>query len=307
MKRSELRAEKRKKRRWLRIPLIGIGIIFLALIAWGTYIFMEARNTVNEKMYTEIDSIDRDLSKKKVKAKDNLNILMLGIDSTTGDAGRSDSLIIVNLRPQEDKMKMISIPRDTRTVIAGRGYEDKINHAYAFGGAEMAIETVENFLGIEIDYHVRMNMQGLKELIDELGGITVTNDIEWGDSKYHFNKGSVELDGEKALAYVRMRKQDPEGDFGRAKRQRQVIEQIINKGANIATVTNITSTMDILGDNMETSLDFADMRRLLTGYSSTRNNVEQYQVQGSGAMIDGIYYYIVSEDEVRKVNGMLLN
>src|SRR5690625_2266880 len=278
MKRSELRAEKRKKRRWLRIPLIGIGIIFLALIAWGTYIFMEARN-----------------------------IVKLGIDSTTGDAGRSDSLIIVNLRPQEDKMKMISIPRDTRTVIAGRGYEDKINHAYAFGGAEMAIETVENFLGIEIDYHVRMNMQGLKELIDELGGITVTNDIEWGDSKYHFNKGSVELDGEKALAYVRMRKQDPEGDFGRAKRQRQVIEQIINKGANIATVTNITSTMDILGDNMETSLDFADMRRLLTGYSSTRNNVEQYQVQGSGAMIDGIYYYIVSEDEVRKVNGMLLN
>src|SRR5690625_6823900 len=116
MKRSELRAEKRKKRRWLCIPLIGIGIIFLALIAWGTYIFMEARNTVNEKMYTEIDSIDRDLSKKKVKAKDNLNILMLGIDSTTGDAGRSDSLIIVNLRPQEDKMKMISIPRDTRKI-----------------------------------------------------------------------------------------------------------------------------------------------------------------------------------------------
>src|SRR5690625_7535834 len=114
---------------------------------------MEARNTVNEKLYTQFDSIDRDLSKKKVKAKDNLNILMLGIDSTTGDAGRSDSLIIVNLRPQEDKMKMISIPRDTRTVIAGRGYEDKINHAYAFGGAEMAIETDENFLGIEIDYH----------------------------------------------------------------------------------------------------------------------------------------------------------
>jgi len=307
MKRSEIRAEKKKKRKWLLIPLTIIGVIVIALGIWLGLIYNDARKTVNEKMYTDVDSIDRDLSKKKLKAKEHLNILMLGIDSEKGESGRSDSIIILNLRPEEDQMKLISIPRDTRTLIAGKGFEDKINHAYAFGGPEMAIATVENFLGIDIDYHVRMNMSGLMELIDELGGITVSNDIEWKDGQYEFNKGAVELDGKKALAYVRMRKQDPSGDFGRAKRQRQVIEAIIKKGANIATVTSIGNTIDILGNNMSTSLDFSDMTRLLTGYSSTRNNVEQYQVQGSGTMINGIYYYVVSEEEVQKVHNMIVN
>lgn len=307
MKRSEIRAKKKKKRKWLFIPLTIIGVIVIALGVWLGLIYNDAKKTVNEKMYTDVDSIDRDLSKKKLKAKEHLNILMLGIDSEKGESGRSDSIIILNLRPEEDQMKLISIPRDTRTLIAGKGFEDKINHAYAFGGPEMAIATVENFLGIDIDYHVRMNMSGLKELIDELGGITVTNDIEWKDSKYEFNKGPIELDGEKALAFVRMRKQDPSGDFGRAKRQRQVIEAIIKKGANIATVTSIGNTIDILGNNMSTSLDFSDMTRLLTGYSSTRNNVEQYQVQGSGTIINGIYYYVVSEEEVQKVHNMIVN
>src|SRR5690625_1014754 len=307
MKRSEIRAKKKKKRKWLLIPLTIIGVIVIALGIWLGLIYNDARKTVNEKMYTDVDSIDRDLSKKKLKAKEHLNILMLGIDSEKGESGRSDSIIILNLRPEEDQMKLISIPRDTRTLIAGKGFEDKINHAYDFGGPEMAIATVENFLGIDIDYHVRMNMSGLMELIDELGGITVSNDIEWKDGQYEFNKGAVELDGKKALAYVRMRKQDPSGDFGRAKRQRQVIEAIIKKGANIATVTSIGNTIDILGNNMSTSLDFSDMTRLLTGYSSTRNNVEQYQVQGSGTMINGIYYYVVSEEEVQKVHNMIVN
>lgn len=309
VKRSELRAAERKKKRrkWIYIPFIIIGTFIIAVLAWGVLIYNDAKKTVNERMYTEVESINKEVSKKKIKEKEHLNILMLGIDAATGQRGRSDTIIVLNLRPDENKMKMISIPRDTRTLIAGKGFDDKINHAYAFGGEDMAVATVENFLGIEIDYHVAMNMQGLKELIDVLGGITVVNDIEWKDSRYHFTKGQLALDGEKALAYVRMRKQDPKGDFGRAKRQRQVIESIISKGASIATVSNISNTIDILGNNMTTSLDFSDMKRLLTGYSSTRNNVEQYQVQGSGKMINGIYYYIVSEEEVRKVHDMIVN
>src|SRR5690625_5789607 len=140
MKRSEIRAKKKKKRKWLLIPLTIIGVIVIALGIWLGLIYNDARKTVNEKMYTDVDSIDRDLSKKKLKAKEHLNILMLGIDSEKGESGRSDSIIILNLRPEEDQMKLISIPRDTRTLIAGKGFEDKINHAYAFGGPEMAID-----------------------------------------------------------------------------------------------------------------------------------------------------------------------
>src|SRR5699024_11700178 len=150
-----------------------------------------------------------------------LNILLLGVDERKYDSGRSDALMVLSLNPKDDSMQLVSIPRDTRTTIVGKGFEDKINHAYAFGGSDMSVATVENFLNIELDHYVRMNMEGLKELVDKLGTITVDNEIAWNDGKYDFNTGPVEMDGDKTMAYVRMRKQDPDGDFGRTERQRR--------------------------------------------------------------------------------------
>lgn len=303
MKRTEQRA---KKKRWYKIPLLILLALVLLGGSWGIYTWNHAKQTVNKKMFQEVDAIDRSLSKKKVKEREQLNVLILGIDSKSGSTGRSDSLMVMTLKPETNSMQLISIPRDTRTLIVGKDFDDKINHAFAFGGEEMAIATVENFLNIDIDYHVSLNMTGLQQLIDELGGITVTNDLEWADKSYTFNEGPVDLDGQKALAYVRMRKQDPAGDFGRAKRQRQVVEAIVKKGASVASVNKINSTINILGDNMGTSLDFDDMKRLLTGYMGTRNNVESYQVQGEGKMIDGTYFYIVSDEERQKVHQMIV-
>src|SRR5699024_12248826 len=96
---------------------------------------------------------------KKVKATEPLNILLLGVDARESDKGRSDALIVLSLDPQNDVMRLISIPRDTRTTIVGKGGEDKINHAYAFGGTGMAVATAEDFLGIEVDYYFHLNMK----------------------------------------------------------------------------------------------------------------------------------------------------
>src|SRR5699024_5979941 len=131
-------------------------------------------------------------------------------------------------------------------------------------------------------YFVRINMEGLKELVDEIGTITIDNEIEWNDGTYNFTKGPIEMDGDKTLAYVRMRKQDSAGDFGRTERQRKVIQAMINEGASIANVTKIHEVIDIMGNNMSTSLDFDDTKALLNGYMDTRKNTTSYQVQGSG-------------------------
>src|SRR5699024_11686849 len=108
-------------------------------------------------------------------------ILLMCVDARGADKGRSDALMVLTLNPKTDSMQIVSIPRDTRVEIAGRGTQDKINHAYAFGGADMAVNTVENFLDVDMDYYVSMNMEGMEELVDQLGGITVENDIEWQD------------------------------------------------------------------------------------------------------------------------------
>src|SRR5690625_5495735 len=203
------RSDKKKSRKlWLKIPL---AILLLLVIGVGVYAFSvynDAKNTVNDKMHDPVEEINQDITKKKIKATDPLNILLMGIDTKESDKGRSDALMVLSLDPQNDSMQLISIPRDTRTTIAGRGAEDKINHAYAFGGADMTVATVEDFLDVEMDYYVRMNMTGLQELIDELGGITVDNEIAWNDGTYDCQKGVTELDGEKAKNFIHIHYQD---------------------------------------------------------------------------------------------------
>ncbi|MGN8644795.1 LCP family glycopolymer transferase [Gracilibacillus sp. HCP3S3_G5_1] len=303
----ETRTKKRKssKKWWILTPLIILLVIVLAVGGYIWSIVSDVQDTFNSKMHDPLESIDTEKVKEKTDNAEPLNILLLGVDQRGDDAGRSDALMVLTLKPEKDEMQLISIPRDTRTLIVGRGTEDKINHAYAFGGADMAVETVQNFLGIDIDYFMRINMEGLQELVDELGTITVDNDIEWSDNKYEFTKGPVEMDGEKTLAYVRMRKQDPAGDFGRTERQRKVMQAIVNEGASVANITKVDELIDIMGNNMSTSLDFDSMRALLNGYTNTRKNVTSYLIQGSGTTIDGIYYYIVPDEEVAKVRDMI--
>lgn len=296
---------KKSKKLWLKIPLIVIIVFILGVGTYAFSVYNNAKKTVNNKMHEKVDSIDLKKTKEKVKATESLNILLLGIDSETSEKGRSDALMVLTLDPKNDAMQLVSIPRDTRTEIVGHGTTDKINHAYAFGGADMSVATVENFLDIEIDYYVRMNMSGLESLVDQLGDITVYNDIEWSDGKYDFGFGPTVMNGDKTMHFVRMRKQDPEGDFGRTKRQRQVIQGIVERGASVSSITKIDGMIDILGNNMATNLDFDDMKTLLFDYKDTRKNFVDYQMKGTGTKIDGIYYLQVEDAEVAKVSSMI--
>lgn len=312
-----METRRRKKsssgKRILKVIGILIAVVVIAIGAYAFYLYSSAKKLVNEDMHSPVDAIDTQVTKEKLKKTDKLNVLLLGIDSEGDQQGRSDAIMIMQLDPTNDGMQIISIPRDTRTEIIGRGMQDKINHAFAFGaqecgapcGANMSIATVENMLDIEIDYYVSINMDGLVELVDELGTITVDNKIAWSDGKHDFPEGVVEMDGNKTKAFVRMRKKDPAGDFGRTQRQRQVIEGIIQKGASLGSLPNVTGMMNVLGKNMSTNMDFDDMKSLFGDYRDTRRNIEEYMVEGSGTKINGIYYMIVSDEEILKVHQML--
>lgn len=299
-----------KKRRWLKITL---AVILVLLFAGGGYaysIYHDAKQTVNDEMHKKVESIDHEVAKKKVSEQKPLNILLLGVDKRPGDSGRSDALMVLSLDPKQNQMKIISIPRDTRTTIVGMGFKDKINHAYAYGGTDMSVATVENLLDIELDYYVQMNMQGLSEMVDAVGGITVNNKLDWYDEGYykegyHYEKGKIHLNGPKTMGYVRMRHLDPRGDFGRTERQRQVIQAIIDKGASIASINKIDNMLEVLGDNMATNMDFDDMKNLLFHYKDVRKNVVSYMLKGNGTKIDGVYYLLVPEEEIQKVHGMI--
>ena len=180
-----------------------------------------------------------------IEATEPLTILLMGVDTgnverTDPWEGNSDSMILLTVNPHTKKTMMLSLERDILTKIQykdGRIEEEKLNAAYAGGGAELAISTIQKMMNIHIDRYIMVNMRGLQQLVDAVGGITVNNTLGFPISisdQEEFNTisigvGQQTLNGEEALVYSRMRYQDPEGDYGRQKRQREVIQKVVEK------------------------------------------------------------------------------
>ncbi|MCS0542957.1 LCP family protein, partial [Aeromonas veronii] len=236
--------------------------------------------------------------------KDPISILLMGVDERSGDKGRTDTLIVVSVNPNTNSMQMLSIPRDTRVEIVGKGIQDKINHAYAYGGVDMTIDSVENFLDVPIDYYVKVNMEGLQQIVDALGGVQVNSTFAFSYEGASFSEGTQTLNGEEALKYARMRYDDPRGDFGRQDRQKQVIQGIIDKGASITSVTKIDDILGALGNNVKTDISFDEMKTIQANYKGARHNIEQFSIDGIGKTLDA-WYWIVSEDERQAVSSRL--
>ncbi|MBY0158833.1 LytR family transcriptional regulator [Cytobacillus oceanisediminis] len=302
-----MRAEKRKKKpKWLKV----IGILFLVLlIGGGGYAFMVYKS-LTDAVETMHQPIDREKSDKRTEKitlakKEPFSVLMLGVDERSGDKGRSDTMIVLTVNPNDKSIKMLSIPRDTRTEIVGKGFEDKINHAYAFGNEEMSMATVENFLDIPLDYYIKVNMEGFKDIVDAVGGITVNSSLSFNQGAYQFTEGSNNLDGDAALAYVQMRKQDPKGDFGRQDRQRQIIQGVIKKGISVNSLTNFDDIFGALGKNVRTNMTFAEMKDIQKNYRDAAGNIEQMTMSGNGQTLNKIWYLIISSDEQQRVQNEL--
>ena len=244
-----------------------------------------------------------------LEAGEPVSILLLGVD--TGDLGRteqgrSDSMVVVTINPHTQKTTLLSIPRDTYTEIVGYGTSDKINHAYAFGGTAMSINTVQQMLDIPIDFYVMVNMAGIQEIVDAVGGITVESPLTFNQNGYDFVQGTNQLDGEAALAFARMRYEDPAGDTGRQGRQRLVIEAVIRKLATPETLLNYQAVLETLSANMQTSFQLSDFYTLQSqDYLGAVGNMNQQQLGGTGGMMNEIYYNFVDETEMTRVRDLL--
>jgi LCP family protein required for cell wall assembly len=293
---------KKKNRTWLKVT--GI-VLLLMLVAGGVYGYTVYKSVKNA-VATMHQPIDRKQSEKRETPvafgnKDPFTVLMLGVDERPGDRGRSDSIIVLAVNPNNKSVKLLSIPRDTRTEIVGKGKEDKINHAYAFGGVPMAMDTIEKFLDIPIDYYIRINMDGFKDIVNAVGGVTVQNDLDFTQDGFHFTKGELKLNGEKALSFSRMRHEDPRGDWGRQTRQRQIIQAVIKEGTSLSTLMNYSNIFTALGKNVKTNLTFEQMVDIQKNYKEAGKNIDQMEIQETGTKIDKIYYGIIAPEEQQRI------
>ncbi|MFC4557546.1 LCP family protein [Virgibacillus kekensis] len=306
--RTEKRQHK-KKRKW---PYWVVGIIAALVLAIGSYIYFiydQVGDTV-AVMHEPLPGDDSEERQKELNSifseNKSINILLLGVDERKNDKGRSDTMVLMSLNPKTNSMKMLSIPRDTYVNIPGEGM-DKINHAYAFGDVSLTVKTVEQMLDLPIHFYSKVNMEGFKQGVDALGGVTVKNDQAFTQGGERFPAGEINLNGEEALKYTRMRKNDPRGDLGRNERQREVIKAAVAEAASFSSITKVTDILDVLGGNVKTNMTMEQMQTLFTDYRQTRNNIETMEISGSGDMINRGWYYIVPDEEMNRIKSELKN
>ncbi|WP_346235385.1 LCP family protein [Lysinibacillus telephonicus] len=308
---------------WLtkkKIILSSILIVFIALIGYTTYLYLNFKSTMEaihnpiqqEETKNAIASNNAPILEEPQKQDSTtpspITLLLLGIDQLEDTPGRADTILFLTINPETESMKMLSIPRDTYTEIAGLDFSDKINHSYAFGGMQMAHATVENLLQIPIDYVVTINMEGFKELVDLLDGVEVENEWAFSNWGYDFPEGTITLTGEEALSFVRMRKQDPLGDFGRQIRQRLVVESLLDELSSLNLVWQVPSILDMLREHSETNITFDEIKQFAKYYKPALNNIEQLHFEeGDGRIENGIWYYFPSEKELESIREQLKN
>ena len=232
-----------------------------------------------------------------------LAFLVVGIDERQHDSGRTDTIIVFTSNPEQKTVKMVSIPRDTKTKLADVAFNacDKINHAYARGeGLQSTKKTVEQFLDIPIDYTVSVNMKGFEQLVDIFGGVQIDVPRDFSIKGYNYTKGPMKLGGKAALYYVRERASS--SDFDRNKRQQQVLRALIEKSARFSTLTKIDDILRIIGSNVKTNLTPLQLFQLQRMYGKVQErDIEQLQLTGTDEWAES-YYFIVNETRKAAVN-----
>lgn len=294
---------------------LGAGLIYGAsLLNFSTGAISKTFKQLNGE--EEITPID---------ATEPLTILLMGVDmdqATRGgdwEGGRSDSMILVTVNPKTKETNMMSLTRDIMVEIAeangeSSGTVEKLNHSYSYGQAPMAIATIEKMMDINIDRYIEINMDGLVELVDAVGGIEVNNTLGFPISISEHEPaytsivqpGKQLVNGDQALVYARMRYDDPEGDIGRQRRQREVITAIIKKLLQLDGLTQYKKILTAISNNMRTNIEISPATiPSLLGYKDSVSKLNSYQLRGVDQMVDEIYYQLPTSEHLLEMQNIL--
>lgn len=243
-------SQKRKARKGRIFVTILVALLILVGVV-AVIGYFQYQSSLKE---AQNDSKLKDYKFNGVKTDgDAINVLLIGSDSRGADQGRSDSLMIAHYNTKTNTPKLVSIMRDTYVDIPGHG-KNKINAAYSYGGPELVRQTIKENFGVDVEYYVVANFEGFPKIVDTLAPEGIKINAEKDMSKnidVSIKKGEQVMDGKTLLQYARFRK-DAEGDFGRIRRQQQVLEALKEQALDVGDVTKIP---DVIGK--------------LQGYSST--------------------------------------
>ena len=296
--------------------IMGMLLTVIVIIA-GAFAFIGTAG-VDNKYSKILLSFVKDLNPKPQKGfnipilQHKQNILIVGVDSNGKNTDpfkgtRSDTMILVNIDPSSHSINAISIPRDSKVYLAGDHGVQKINAAHALGGIDLTLKTVEDTLGINVDKYVLINNDGVKKLVNALGGIPIyiEKDMYYNDNSggLHINlsKGLHVLNGEQVEGYLRFRK-DGLGDIGRTSRQQWFVKAVLEKLQSPSVIPKIPEVLNIASANIKTNLSLYEMSHLAaTLRNIDMNDVEFATLPGAPSKKGYISYWILDPEKTQEV------
>lgn len=248
----------------------------------------------------------------RIATRRPISVLILGVDQGIEgrhEQGNSDTMIMATANPAKNTATLTSIPRDTLADIKGdpndKYFMFRINSAYEVGGNQAAVKTVTDMLNVPVQYYVEVNMKALKSLVNAVGGVDVDVPFSFSYDWEDFHKGKQHMKGRKAVAYVRMRKEDPGGDYGRQLRQRQIIEAIAKKAMSVDTISNYRKLIKIFNKYVKTNMSSGDMMSLAMNYRGCMKNLKSDYIHGHDAWINGASIQVASTKELQRNSNII--
>lgn len=304
-KNNKSKSKKRKVLKIILIIFIVLVVIVAAVAAAGfTYIYSMLGKIEQEEINLNAISIDDAVADELSEYR---NIALFGLDSREDDYGRgnrSDCIIIASINKKTNEVKLVSVYRDTYLLLTGRGL-DKVTHAYSYGGAELAVSTLNANLDLNIQEYVTVNFDAVVDAVDALGGITMpitsdevkyinsyideNNRVTGHNSSHITTAGTYKLDGVQALAYSRIR-YTAGGDYKRTERMRDVLEAMLKKAKSLS-VSELVNFVNIMLPKISTNISSTD----IIGLAPTLMNINISESKGwpeetQGSTIGGVYY-----------------
>lgn len=288
---NDVNDDEKKKRKRNKKALVITAIAIVTVVALLVGAFFILKNDLIGRIKIDNNSGDNVFVNQDdmVSIPDVYNVLLIGADDleeTDGEFSRSDTMILLSLDSINKKIKLTSFMRDLYVAIPGMANKNRINEAYNTGGQQLAMDTIEYLFGINIDAYVMVTFTTFVDAIEKLGGINV--DITESEAKYiqkiapHIKSGSnIELNGDEALLYARMRKLD-NGDFTRTERQRKVIEALIEKAKSTNPITVLNMTFQV-ADDITTSISSKEISKLASSATTYASyEIEQFRIPADG-------------------------
>jgi LCP family protein required for cell wall assembly len=309
--------EPKKRRRLLPKILIGVSVLLVVVIGAGLLYAATIDRSVTQNINRGFD-LPTDPSSvrppKEAQETGTLNYVLLGSDSRdpgNEGNGRSDTIMLVHLNAKRTKAYIVSFPRDMYVNIPGYG-KNKINAAYAFGGAPLAVRTLESLTGVRMDHVVLIDFEGFIRLTEDLHGVTVTNKTAFSSHGIDYPKGKITVAGEEALWFVRERHQLPGGDLDRAENQRNVIKAIVQKGLSAKVISDPATFTTFIGNvakhlTVDNELSDGEIRRTALSLRLTGKDIELLQapISGFGTSPDGQSIDVVDMAKIAELSTAL--